>query len=109
MLLIIQTALGIGIGYFVFIQLPRLREADKQARRERDASDREMARDTARHARNAAAKAALEPELAKLDEHTRTMFLIAWEDGKAMLTSESLVAFVRRQDEIEKWQRGEDA
>jgi len=95
MLLIIQIAAGIVLAYCI-IQWPRLREADKQARRERDAVDREMARDTARHARNAAAKAALEPELAKLDPHTRTMFLIAWESGETALTSESLASFVQR-------------
>jgi hypothetical protein len=95
MLLIIQIAAAIVLAYYV-IQWPRLREADKQAKRERGAVDREMVRDTARHARNAAAKAALEPELAKLDPHARTMFLVAWESGETVLTSESLAAFVQR-------------
>jgi hypothetical protein len=94
MLLIIQITFAIVLAHYFIIERPRIREADRKATRERAAADREMERDRARHAYNAAAKAALEPELAKLDVHVRTQFLIAWEDGEAAPTRESLARFV---------------
>jgi hypothetical protein len=96
MLLIFQIALGVWFGSALFRYYTVERPAQDAFRRQRAAEDREMARDRERHARNAAAKAALEPELSKLEEGARNAFLCAWEDGRASLTRTCLAEFVKR-------------